>query len=332
MLRRFERSSDADILAAGVGLQDVQFALALDYGFRDWRHLIRAVALSDYVAGRLAYWDRFGPAEGFEESDHGKMQSLLADPDWLDLAAMEQSMGPPSEACRAIRRQIANMERCHGACIENMRAVLDMIATMAPGRVLDCGVPGERQRADADGYARALKAWLGEGACSATDPYLQDVCQRLGEADAAKARLAGHLAARLRDGRYQVPGAEGFDSVEAHIQHQELCVFNLSENVQLVLDEIGAGRPLVGWRYPGGLSHCGDCPDRSAELQPILQDVCAWVSGAGATPGEWGRRLGEPTDEKRWLAASLCKHVGAMYEAACAAEPLPRPSVRAGGA
>ena len=329
-LRRFARSSDADILAADVGLQEVQFALALDYGFTDWSHLCRAVALSSHVAERLAYWDRFGGAEGFESSDHGKMQSLLADPDWLELAAMEQRIGPLSEACRAIRRQIANMERCHGAFLENVDTVLDMIGTMTPGRVLDCGAPAERQRADAEGYARALEAWLGEGAPDGDDPYLEDVVRRLGKTDARKAELARHLAAKLRDGSYEVPGVEGFDSIEAHIQHQTRCIFNLAENAQRVLDEIGRGTPLFKWGYPDGLSGCGSCPDRSAELRPILQGISAWVSGAAAGPEESRRRLGEPTDEKRWLAACLCKHVATMHRAVCPGEPLPVPALPAG--
>jgi hypothetical protein len=146
----------------------------------------------------------------------------------------------------------------------------------------------------------------------------------MGETNARKAELARHLAAKLRNGRYEIPGVEGYDSVEAHIQHQEPCIFSLAENVQRVLDEIGRAKPLFEWKHPGGLGHCGACPDRSAELRPILEDICAWVSGAAAVPGEWSRRLGAPTDEKRWLAACLCKHVAAMHEAACSGEPLPR--------
>jgi GNAT superfamily N-acetyltransferase len=38
-LRRFARADDAAILSAHCGLQEVQFALALDYGFRNWDHL-----------------------------------------------------------------------------------------------------------------------------------------------------------------------------------------------------------------------------------------------------------------------------------------------------
>jgi len=327
-LSRFERRSDAEILASDVGLQEVQFALALDYGFKDWNHLSRAVALSNHVAVRLAYWDRFGPAEGFEKSDHGKMQSLLADREWLALAAMEERIGPLSEECRAIRRQIANLERCHGAFLENLNSVLGMIATMTPGRVLDCGTPGELQRAEAEAYARALEAWLDEAVgAGADDPYLQEVRRRLGEADARKVELVRHLIAKFRDDRYGVPGVEGFDSIEAHIQHQEPCIFNLAENLRLVLDEIGRGQTLVKWKYPGGLSHCGACPDRSDELRPILEDVCSWISGVRKSHGEWSRRLGEPSDEKRWLAACLCKHVAAMHEAIGSGEPMPRAAV-----
>ena len=38
-LRRFTGADDAVILSTRVGLQEVQFALGLDYGFRNWEHL-----------------------------------------------------------------------------------------------------------------------------------------------------------------------------------------------------------------------------------------------------------------------------------------------------
>lgn len=38
---RFQAASDADVLAAPVSLQEVQHALALDYGFKDWAQLRR---------------------------------------------------------------------------------------------------------------------------------------------------------------------------------------------------------------------------------------------------------------------------------------------------
>jgi hypothetical protein len=39
---RFQGSTDADILAAGVSLQEMQHALAVDYGFRNWSTLRRS--------------------------------------------------------------------------------------------------------------------------------------------------------------------------------------------------------------------------------------------------------------------------------------------------
>ncbi len=52
-LHRFARCSDQEILAAGIGLQEVQFALAMDYGFASWDHLAREVLrpLLDEVSG-----------------------------------------------------------------------------------------------------------------------------------------------------------------------------------------------------------------------------------------------------------------------------------------
>ena len=45
-LSQFENRPDADILTSKVGLQEVQFALAMEYGFRSWQDL-RAAIVSD---------------------------------------------------------------------------------------------------------------------------------------------------------------------------------------------------------------------------------------------------------------------------------------------
>jgi len=42
-MRRFASAGDQEILAAKLGLQEVQFALAMDYGFADWTRLARHV-------------------------------------------------------------------------------------------------------------------------------------------------------------------------------------------------------------------------------------------------------------------------------------------------
>ena len=42
-LKQFEAKSDADIFAGRVGLVDVQYALAMDLGFKSWNELRRYV-------------------------------------------------------------------------------------------------------------------------------------------------------------------------------------------------------------------------------------------------------------------------------------------------
>ena len=46
-LRQFAGKPDADILAAGLSLSEAQFALAMDYGFKDWRELTSFLAAGD---------------------------------------------------------------------------------------------------------------------------------------------------------------------------------------------------------------------------------------------------------------------------------------------
>ncbi len=145
-LHRFVRCSDQEILEAEIRLQEVQFALAMDYGFASWDHLIRAVALRGHVRERLGYWERFGPAEGFDNSPEGKTQGILADPEWVQLAEMEMKLGPLSEACRKIRRQIACMEGCHESYVGNLESILRMIATMTPEQIFDCRMACPKRR------------------------------------------------------------------------------------------------------------------------------------------------------------------------------------------
>ncbi len=65
LIGKFAKSSDEQILSADVGLQEVQHALALDYGFNSWLELKQHVELLNKVHQRLSYWERFGPPEGW---------------------------------------------------------------------------------------------------------------------------------------------------------------------------------------------------------------------------------------------------------------------------
>jgi len=43
LLRRFSGASESEIMGAGISLQEAQFALALDYGYKSWNELRRHV-------------------------------------------------------------------------------------------------------------------------------------------------------------------------------------------------------------------------------------------------------------------------------------------------
>jgi hypothetical protein len=92
-----------------------------------------------------------------------------------------------------------------------------------------------------------------------------------------------------------------------------ICNYNWRENLRIVLKEIAAGRQLFPWHTPDGYNAHGDCPDRVAELRPLLARVAAWAQGRPEEAGELREALGEPTPARRWLAACLCKNVAAQH-------------------
>jgi hypothetical protein len=310
-LRRFAESADAGILASEVRLHEAHFALALDYGFRNWDHLTRAVAQRGHVFEHMGYWDRFGAAEGFEDTNEGKVQQLLVDPEWLALAEMERQLLPLSEPCRAIRRQIANLERCHESYMTNVDGLVDMIGQMTPGRIRDCGAASEGRLAQAGAWASALDQWRGR-ASEGEGRLLEEARTRLGDPSDRKLELVGHLTSLLRDDRYRCYPVEEEDltSVESRIKHLEICHYDWERNLHLLLDEICAGRQLHDWAAEG-FATCGTCPERIGQISPMLRDVTGWIAGGGS--GLWSRRLGDSAPEKRWLAACLCKHVTARH-------------------
>ena len=99
--------------------------------------------LAEEVLKRIAHWERFGSAEGFPDAQGEKARAILADPQWRRLVEMELALEPMSEPCRAIRRQIACLERCHEHYVGNVEDILGMIGKMTPGRILDCLVLGK---------------------------------------------------------------------------------------------------------------------------------------------------------------------------------------------
>jgi hypothetical protein len=275
------------------------------------------------VLARIGHWERFKAAA--EE----KLEMVAADPEWVRLVESEIGLEPMSPACREIRGQIASMEPCHEHYVENVEAVVAMIGAMTPARVLDCGEGCPTRVAQAQAYGNALERWLEDDAPpSDADDYTREVFALLGGRTQAKPALVHHLIRKLRDNDYPVYADEDedFDRTESRIQHLEICNYNWRENLRIVLREIAAGKRLFAWHAPGGYNAHGDCPDRTPQLGETMAAIAAWADGKLKRAGRWGRVLGTATPEKRWLAASLCKHVTAQHERHGGDHLLARPS------
>ena len=150
LLHRFSSADDAYILAAAVKLDDCQFALAMDYGFSDWTQLKSHVELAEQARRHLGHWQRFGGDEG------EKVQMVLRDPQWASLLRTEEELTPLSEEARAIRERIACMEPCHACYVTNVQRVLEMIGSMQPGSIFDCGQADEKRRSQARSSSRPI--------------------------------------------------------------------------------------------------------------------------------------------------------------------------------
>lgn len=304
LLHRFRNASDADILAAGVKLNDCQFALAMDYGFADWTQLKSHVEWTEQVCRHLGHWQRFG---GDEDQ---KIQMILRDPQWVSLLRREDDLAPLSDEAVAIRGRIAIMEPCHVCYGTNVQRILGMTGSMRPGPSFDCGEADEQRKGQARRYRAALQSWLasadGDGSAD-----LPEVARYLGRPDETKRALVVHLIHKLEDNGYHAYPweQEDFTKTESRITYLQICCHYWEQSLLVLLQEIGAGKRLFDWHKPGSFNACGDAPDRVAQLGEFLGSARAWLNGDADGAGPTGHILGERTPEKCWLLESLCKHI-----------------------
>jgi RNA polymerase sigma factor (sigma-70 family) len=273
------------------------------------------------VLKRIRHWERF------KGTDEEKVAMVEADPEWVGLVEFEIGLEPMSAECRQIRQRIADMEPCHEHYTENVENILGMIGAMTPGPILDCGQACEERKQQAQAYARALAQWR-NGRAAGEDGCAREVAELLGKPTKVKVQLVNHLIRKLKDNSYSVYADEDedFDRVESRIQHLDICNFNWRENLRIVLREIAAGKRLVKWGVPGGFYAHGYCPDRVEQLRGMMAQITAWAQRKGRR-GKRARVLGAPTPEKRWLVASLCKHVSAQHAQHGSERLLPKPAV-----
>ncbi|MDH5688523.1 MAG: hypothetical protein OEZ48_11780 [Candidatus Bathyarchaeota archaeon] len=281
-------------------------------------------SIAQEIIKRIGHWERF--SRDAEET----IRMVKSDPELIRLMELEMELEPMSAECRNIRRQIASLEPCHEHYVENVKAVLGMIGSMTPEAVLDCGAACEARQEEAAAYMEALQTWRDSNVTPENaDDYMREVFDLLGKRTDEKLRLLNHLTEKLRDNGYKVYADEDedFELTESRIQHLEICNFNWKENLRIVLKEIAAGKRLFEWHVPDGYNAHGDCPDRIPELKDMIVSAAAWAQEDEKKAGKWGRILGESTREKRWLAASLCKHVSMQHRKFGGNRLLARPSL-----
>ena len=276
------------------------------------------------IMKRISHWERFrGSAEE-------KLNMVEADRELIRLMELEIELEPLSTECREIRRQIASLETCHEHYVENVKATLEMIGSMTPAPILDCGEACGARQEEAIAYMQALWTWRDADTLpDNADDHTREVFGLLGKRTGAKLPLVEHLIGKLGDNGYRVYADEDedFDLTESRIQHLEICNYNWRENLRIVLQEIAAGKRLFDWHVPDGYNTHGDCPNRVSELRDTIASAAAWAEGDTEKAGRWGKALGESTLEKRWLVASLCKHVSMQHKKFGGDQLLVRPSL-----
>lgn len=306
---------------APIGLQECQHALAQEYGFKNWTELKARVSVQVLASRGVKHWQRFSS----DEDD--LIEMVCGDPEWASLLEAEVELGEISKEARQIRGCIASLESCHEYYVGNIHRILEMIGPMAPSPVLDCGDACEEKRRQAASYAELLQFWLAPSTNAVEQDEADDeVSHILGEPDSEKVRLVKHLISKIRDNGYAVyaPEDEDFDLIESRIQHLDICNYNWLNNLRIVMHEIADDKRSRDWHVPDGFNAHGDLPDRTSELQPILTEATAWIEG---TDNAYADTLGEPTPEKRWLVAWLCKNVSAQHAKLAGAGKLRVPTL-----
>lgn len=156
---------------------------------------------------------------------------------------------------------IDKLEFCHCDLNRNLNELVRAVQGARDATVLGCGEVRPQKKQEAERYARALEAWLGETspAPEIADEF-QTVSSLLGDHGGRRNELVAHLIQRLRDNGYQFYSAEveDFETPDSRIQHLEICCFNWEQDLLIVLDEIGRGERNYGWHGVGLFCACGD--------------------------------------------------------------------------
>ena len=299
-LKQFKNKSDKEILDSQTSLQEVQFALAMEYGFKNWNDIKVHIERLDVARNNVKYWER-----GWGDTEKKKIQEICNDPEWQQLLDQEARISPLSKQAQLIRLAMVRMEPCHESFAENVHKIIQMSGGNATDKILDCGQASKFRIKQVADYKKSLKNWLAENLTDS--PLDQKITSLLGKNDERKKPLVEHFIKKLDDASYLF-GEDDWSKTEPMISHLEICCHYWKRNMTVTLEEIGSGVRKVGWHCIGGWGACGDAPDRSEEFTELINQMDEWLNGS-SLDSVIHRQLGQQTPEKKWLLASLSKHI-----------------------
>jgi hypothetical protein len=173
-LKRFTSSSDQEILAAEIPLNEAQYALALHYGFASWDALRKHIdALETERQAHPVQEDQEGGRVilGFEKLDWGGSPQRRANSTMEAFAAILRAMGQdmPYERLmglsgQAFRVQVARDAFCPSAACSGPGFDTERTAMVATGCPLTSwDIEHAKNRPDLDGMRKALVESINEG-------------------------------------------------------------------------------------------------------------------------------------------------------------------------
>jgi hypothetical protein len=353
-LRRFATAADADILPADVPLKEVQFALAMHYGFASWEEMRKHVIqdISERVTKKC--WETAAFRVG---------KQYVLDAEATALNDMALALGELPDWAVSVRDAMPKygFELCSHRWVEGIDEAMKMVGAgkawhTTAGR---CGDVPASVIDDVMKRADAVEAWL--AGHPDDDPLRARVFGALGQATADKTEAARCFVAVMRqcfagprsdetveaatqDWRARSAGnpilAMMFEGKGLHVLLQNPCGYRLVQILDIYIEMIGGDQSRAAERHSICVGQTGyilrDDPQRFTVTRGYLWGMFAYLAGHSA---DWLKenkpecaeaavhaldtvsRAGPPNPLRSWLVASLLKSTKAWVQKIATEKP-----------
>ena len=340
-LRRFAATADADILAAKVPLKEVQFALAMFYGFKSWDELQKHVTARD-ISDRIT-------KKCWETSAFHVGDQYVLDADATALNRMALALGELPDWAVRVREAMPKygFELCSHRWLEGLRQLMRMVGTQKAWRTRAgrCGDVPKSVANSALRRADAVEAWLAGRKHNGS--LRLRVAETLGQPTSGKTEAAQCFVELVRQffteprpndeamslaKRWRAKSAHNpilatmFKGEGFHSLLQNRCGYRVIDRLDIYIEIIGGDQSRAGERH--GVCNdqiryiLRDDPPRFIVTRGYLWGLYAYLSGHDA---DWLKenkpecaepaihalttvsQAGPPNPLRYWLVASLLK-------------------------